>query len=580
MKLRHLKIERFRGIRELDWLLDGDFICLVGPGDSCKSTILDAVELVLYPRWNHVSDDSDFYECCVVGPIVIEATLGELSRRLLSDSQFGLRLRGLRMDGVFHDEPEEGDEEVITIRLTIDSSLEPVWEVVTERHPEGAHISAREREKFGAVRLGAFLERHLSWSRGSVLARLTGELDEHAEMLADAHRKARASVDKAKLPNLSGAAEEAAILAAAFGVKPHRGFEPGLDPSASSLSAGGLALHDGPVPLRRAGLGTRRLVTLAVQRHVANEGGVVLVDEVEHGLEPYRVRRLIRELLSPSGQSESQQVQGAQPSAGAQKAIVLMTSHSPIVLGELEAGHLRVVRMTSGSVKVLRPTSDLQPLFRTNAEALLSQKIVVCEGKTELGLLRGLDEAWAKSGKPFATEGLALADGGGRTQVGGIVKGFCSLGYKTAVFGDSDQPLSVPPEELEKAGAFVVLWADGVATEQRIFLDLPWLGVVAAVNLAINEHGESLIRQQVASALEVSPSDIPQEVHAWQTLRPDSELRQTLGTTAKSKSASWFKRVDRAAALGRLIADHLGEIGETDLARKIEAVRNWVFNGR
>jgi len=44
MKIRHIKIERFRGIRELDWRVGGEFVCLVGPEDSTKTTILDAVE--------------------------------------------------------------------------------------------------------------------------------------------------------------------------------------------------------------------------------------------------------------------------------------------------------------------------------------------------------------------------------------------------------------------------------------------------------------------------------------------------------------------------------------------------------
>jgi putative ATP-dependent endonuclease of OLD family len=579
MKLRHLRIERFRGIKHLDWFLEGDFICLIGPGDSCKSTILDAVELALSPRWNPIFEDSDFYDGCADDPIVIDATIGELPRHLISDAHFGLRLRGLTAEGELHDEPQEGDVEVVTIRLTVDSSLEPAWEVVTERHPEGAHINAREREKLGVVRLGTFLERHLSWSRGSALARLTGEVDEHAEMLADAHRKARNAVDKSKLPKLAAAAQETARLASAFGVKPRKGFEPALDPGANAVSAGGLALHDGPVPLRRAGLGTRRLVTLAVQRHLAREGGVVLVDEVEHALEPYRVRRLVRELLTPSGQTDGEHKPG-ETATPSRNGVVLMTSHSPIVLGELESEQLRVVRTSEGLTQILRPSGEVQPLFRTSPEAFLSRKIVVCEGKTELGLLRGLDAAWTKSGKPFAVEGVALTDGGGCTKVGGIARSFRELDYKTAVLADSDQPLDVSREILESEEIFVIQWDGGVATEERIFLDLPWVGVVEAAELAITEHGGDQVRQQLATALKISPKDIPVNVNSWRELKPEPELRRILGETAKLKAASWFKRVDRASALGEILVDYLGEIADTDLARKIDKVRNWIFDGQ
>ena len=60
MKIRRLGISRFRGIRQLVWEPRGPFVCLLGPGDSTKTTILDAIELVLAPRWSVQFDDSDF----------------------------------------------------------------------------------------------------------------------------------------------------------------------------------------------------------------------------------------------------------------------------------------------------------------------------------------------------------------------------------------------------------------------------------------------------------------------------------------------------------------------------------------
>lgn len=94
MRLRHLLVERFRGIRRLDWTWDGATICLVGPGDSTKTTILDAVEWALSPRWSLPVADTDFYRVTSEEPIVIEATVGELPPALLSDQKFGLEQRG------------------------------------------------------------------------------------------------------------------------------------------------------------------------------------------------------------------------------------------------------------------------------------------------------------------------------------------------------------------------------------------------------------------------------------------------------------------------------------------------------
>jgi predicted ATP-dependent endonuclease of OLD family len=47
MKLRYLKIKNFRGIKECEWWIKSDLVCLVGPGDSTKTTLLSAVGLAL-----------------------------------------------------------------------------------------------------------------------------------------------------------------------------------------------------------------------------------------------------------------------------------------------------------------------------------------------------------------------------------------------------------------------------------------------------------------------------------------------------------------------------------------------------
>ena len=41
MLIRHVAVQRFRGIKSLDWHVDGRLVCLPGPGDSTKTTVLD-----------------------------------------------------------------------------------------------------------------------------------------------------------------------------------------------------------------------------------------------------------------------------------------------------------------------------------------------------------------------------------------------------------------------------------------------------------------------------------------------------------------------------------------------------------
>lgn len=71
MRVRQLSIENFRGIRRLDWTLPVGqrLITLIGPGDSGKSTILEAVHLLLGDRWSVSFSDVDFFNVDPATPI-------------------------------------------------------------------------------------------------------------------------------------------------------------------------------------------------------------------------------------------------------------------------------------------------------------------------------------------------------------------------------------------------------------------------------------------------------------------------------------------------------------------------------
>lgn len=82
MRIHHLQVHHFRGIEHLDWKVRGNFVCLVGPGDSTKSTVLDAIEFALLPRWNPSFDDTDFNGTDTSKPISITVTVGDLPPRV------------------------------------------------------------------------------------------------------------------------------------------------------------------------------------------------------------------------------------------------------------------------------------------------------------------------------------------------------------------------------------------------------------------------------------------------------------------------------------------------------------------
>ena len=98
MLIFHMKIENFRGIKFSNIILGEHVNCFIGPGDSTKSTILDAIEYVLSPNWFIPFDDSDFSNCDLSHDIIIDITLGPVPEDLMSETKYGLHLRGWKPD--------------------------------------------------------------------------------------------------------------------------------------------------------------------------------------------------------------------------------------------------------------------------------------------------------------------------------------------------------------------------------------------------------------------------------------------------------------------------------------------------
>lgn len=573
MKIRHLKIERFRGIRFLDWNLPSEFACLIGPGDSGKTTILDALGLVLSPLWNVQFEDSDFFERCTDLPIQITATIGQLPSTLKSESKFGFLARGWKA-GELHDEPRAGDELVISVRLLVDSSLEPKWSVVNDRLGEGTPIGAQDRRRLGCGKLGDFAERNFTWARGSGLARLTEANDGVSDVLTGAYRASRAAVGAladAQIEELLEAAKKAENAGIQVGASPRDGLRPHLDAQTALASAGALALHDGDIPVRRAGLGSRRLLAVGIQRELVAGGSLTLLDELEAGLEPHRLRRLIRSLANVyeiSGED-------AEALGHRQAGQVLATTHSPVTIGELLAGQLKVVRSEGGTVRVADVDTTLQPTLRKCPEAFLARKVLVCEGKTEVGMCRTFDDVWSTNGRSLAAAGVTITHGGG-TEAPLLALNLARLGYAVCLFGDSDVELSPTGAELESAGVFLALWPGKCAVEQRIMEDLPVRKLQELVNVVMIRRGVEPIRDAVRSKLgEEAPQLCDDPAGWWLMGISDADLRRAISAAAMQKRNPWFKRVDYGEELAKSVIDCAAEITGTGTAETVSKLKMW-----
>src|SRR5258706_10577598 len=71
----HLAIERFRGIKALSWHPGKGVNVILGGGDVGKTTVLDAIGLLLSPTNTTTLSDSDYHARNIDAGFVIEAVL-------------------------------------------------------------------------------------------------------------------------------------------------------------------------------------------------------------------------------------------------------------------------------------------------------------------------------------------------------------------------------------------------------------------------------------------------------------------------------------------------------------------------
>ncbi|GHD82345.1 ATP-dependent endonuclease [Vogesella fluminis] len=200
--LRKLEISNFRGIQALSWKPSPGINALIGPGDSCKSTILDAIDWCLGARRSLPVGESDFFLLDTTKAITIIATVGHLADELKSLSRYGEYLKGFNLaDGTIHDEPGLGLDVVLQLALRIEQDLEPQWYVLPRSSSTDLPIESlprlpwSHRQLLSPSRIGSNSSHNLSWRRDSALAKLSSEEVSASDVLADALRNASSLSD-------------------------------------------------------------------------------------------------------------------------------------------------------------------------------------------------------------------------------------------------------------------------------------------------------------------------------------------------------------------------------------------------
>lgn len=544
-----ISIKNFRGIRELSHEFGSEkFVVLIGRGDSGKSTILAAINAALSPSWNLSFSDLDFYNQDTSSPIEIELTIKELPLELLRDSKFGFYIQ----NGL--DENVKSGEEFIVLKLTVDQTLEPHWVVKarTESDNEDKPISASDRALFAVNFITDYTDNQFAYNRQSPLYALTkaniedGHTIEHIK--SELIRLMSNSIDRAKLSELNSPLDALKKTAEKLGLTVSDLYAQ-IDIKENPYTGNSIALHADQLPYRVNGKGSKRLMSIAIQTELTKQGGIVLIDELEQGLEPDRIVTLTRILKNIStGQ-------------------VFITTHSMNVVLEAEYNNIFVVN--HGKKTLYSVDEDLNACRRTNPQALFAKKLICCEGKTEVGFLRAIDE-WLieKYNANFSSKGVVIVNSNGGNQMYTYARKLHNLGYGTCIFADDDtHDLDMEKEQTRALGIKLFLCASGNCLEKQIIHDLPWRYISRIAQFPQKFFSHDNIKV---------PDDVIERISKANNATTQSSIREQLIDLSTKHNKGWFKNIPGGEFLGALFVDAFDEMdNESVLKQNLTSLLYW-----
>lgn len=565
--IRKIEIENFRGIGKLEWFPSPGINCLIGPGDSGKSTILDAIDYCLGARRNLAISDTDFHRLQIDPPIKIAITLGDLDDSLMSIEAYGQYLRGFDAKAnKIVDEPEAEIETVLTLTLTVLGDLEPNWTLHSERAAKQGltrNLNFTDRVRLAPTRMGVFSENNLGWRRGSILNRLSEERAHTSAALVEAAREMRNSFGEQAKEQLKETLAIVTATAKELGIPAGDEVKAMLDAHSVSISGGTISLHDEEgVPLKNLGLGSARLLVAGLQRQAAENASMILIDELEYGLEPHRIICLLQAI-------------GSNESLPPLQAFI--TTHSPVAVRELSGDQIFIVREGDEGHSVLKAgtSEDVQGTIRIHPDALLAPSILVCEGASEVGFVRGLNHYQTAQGEISLTaSGVALVDGGG-TNTFTRANAFLSLGYRTAVLRDSDVIVDAAQEKaFTDGGGIIFPWEPGRGLEDELFLSFTDDAIGALIEKAVELKEEKPVDDHIRSAS--NGNRTLENIRMSALLDGYSEEDRKILAAAAKSGRGWFKSVSAMESVAHdILAAKLNDANEA-FSNRVATLFAWI----
>jgi putative ATP-dependent endonuclease of the OLD family len=419
--IRRLSIQRFRAISSLTWWPAAGVNFILGGGDVGKTTILDAIALLLSPTNPSVVPDTDYHGRADEYGFVIDAVMSlpsdsNISNMVKVSWPWDWNGREPAVPSIEGDSATTHNDPVYWLQVTGTPELELIYEI---KQPDGNRDSLplTLRRQLGLVRLGGDdrNDRDLRFVQGSALDRL----------LSDKTLRSRLGNRLAETNVAEGLSDDGkTALSALNDVFVAKSLPNNLDlgitgsPGISVMALIGLtARRDGvDLPLSSWGAGTRRLAALTIAEQNQGSAPMTLVDEIERGLEPYRQRTLVEKLQSGKSQC-------------------FVTTHSAAAISAATRSALWYVDH-AGKIGQLDGAKIAQHRAR-DPEAFLSRITIVGEGATEAGFASALLRR--ALGGPLEQFGLHVADGGGHENTLGLLEALSGGGLNFGGVADDEE---------------------------------------------------------------------------------------------------------------------------------------------
>ena len=539
MQIRRLKIKHFRGIKELEWCPGPGLNCLTGPADAGKSTILEAISMVLSPAPGRVASEYDYFQGIVAEGFSVEALVGKVDDELLSAWPVAPLYTWMAHTQRVQADPDPAGESVLCIRAQGTEDLE-IEHVVIDPSEGTTPLSPSKRQLFGLSAMGpatvAF--RELRMSRGSLLERnvdreqLRGLITEAMQASRDGFRSPE-DVEKrlqALSVRRSAIAPGTGDLSLAM-----------LTPRGQNL-LGMLGLFstagDVTVPLFNAGLGTQQLTLFTLATSLIVGTPLFVVDELESGLEPFRQRDLVARIRSAIGDDGQ----------------AFLTSHSPAAVGALAISEMHRVDVRDGAHSVVAYPASLSGVKDADPEALLCRLPVLVEGLTELGLLETVLHALLqKRNLTLDALGVRLVEGGGQPHVFPAIKALRGMELRCGAFLDSEHTQTGKRQELiEDPNVAFGTYTDGRCLEEALAASLPLEAldeIIALPGLGGRNRSEARYQQMTALTGEQSRMRLVELAANME----ESECRDLFAKAANQ--CEWFKGREGGVGIGNFLLD-------------------------